>query len=89
MGLELCSKCGWMHYSTDPCRAHKKSTGNVGASAGRLHLAIHVPTESPASVPVDTLIIGKRRGRPQTITDMKAYRAEKARERRAKQRGGK
>lgn len=33
--------------------------------------------------PVDTTIVGKRRGRPQTITDMKAYRAQKARARRA------
>jgi len=32
-----------------------KSTGNVGASAGRSHLTSEVPTKSPASVPVDTL----------------------------------
>lgn len=38
-------------------------------------------TQAP---PVETIIVGKRRGRPQTITDMKAYRAQKARERRAK-----
>ena len=25
MGLELCKKCGWMHFGTDPCRPPKNS----------------------------------------------------------------
>jgi hypothetical protein len=37
-------------------------------------------TQAPPVEP----ILGKRRGRPQTITDMKAYKAQKERERRAK-----
>lgn len=35
------------------------------------------------------LVIGKRRGRPQTIDDMKAYKAEKAKEYRARKKEGK
>lgn len=37
-------------------------------------------TQAPPVEP----IIGKRRGRPQTITDMKAYKAQKAKEYRLK-----
>lgn len=81
MGIELCGKCHGLHYVPGPCPT--RSAGNVAASAGRLHSRVSVATESTSSVPVDTTIIGKRRGRPQTITDMKAYRAQKARERRA------
>lgn len=61
-----------------------KSTGELRLpTVSRVHSeqnGLGQAIEGPA--PVD--IIGKRRGRPQTITDIKAYKAAKAKEYRAR-----
>lgn len=56
----------------------------IDGSDGGAREAATTPPAGTQALPVDT-IIGKRRGRPQTIDDMKAYKAQKAKEYRAKQ----
>lgn len=70
--------------------AHIASGGETNLGATGDSIRKRVPeVNSPAGTqtpPVDTL--PKRRGRPRTIADMRAYKAEKERQRRAKARAG-
>lgn len=64
-----------------------RSEATVSGSHPDASSEVHEPRagSNPAPIP---LIIGKRRGRPQTITDMKAYKADKERQRRARNKHG-
>lgn len=99
MPLTLCTKCGRMHYGTDPCPAtkstaarkdvHRSSSADSSADSlgdeeepntadmHPLEIASTAGTQAP---PVDT----PKRGRPRTIENMKVYKADHERKRRAK-----
>lgn len=72
MALELCKNCGRMHYATDKCRVktHPSLTNYL--------------TDDDAFDPVPIIKAEmKRRGRPPTGFDKKAYDRQKAAARRA------
>lgn len=79
MAYERCPKCGFMHYRTDPCPAKKLS---IDAS---LHPSFMTDDMAFDATPIINAEMQRRgRGRPKTITDMRAYKATKERERRAR-----
>lgn len=91
---ELCDHCKKMHYTTNPCAqmiANKStrdanSIGIRGAASGSPAPRLVPVVRDQGSIQsprVDTTAPKRGRGRPKTITDMKAYKAAKAREYRA------
>lgn len=91
-GLDLCHKCKGLHYRRDPCivRKTKPMPHANGTSGGKDELPSAQKQLIAASSekgtqgfesPVGQFKRGP--GRPKTITDMKAYKAAKAREYRA------
>lgn len=62
----------------------REATATLSGSIPDAETANDVATQAGTQAPPVEPIIGKRRGRPQTITDMKAYKADKERQRRAK-----
>lgn len=92
-GPDLCPKCKGLHFRNAPCIVRKtKSTPHAnGTSGGKDELPsaqkqlIAVSSEKGTQgfeSPVGQFKRGP--GRPKTITDMKAYKAAKAREYRAR-----
>lgn len=79
-----CTNCGSPFHEKWACTKPLKPSAAVTPQQDRDGHQKVSRSEVRVLPAVDTLIIGKRRGRPQTITDMKAYKAKKERERRAK-----
>lgn len=77
MPLEFCAECKAMHYRTDPCRPLK-------------HESVKLERVIPKQVEPDDISKpvarsdAPKRGRPRTILDMRAYKRDKERLRRAK-----
>ena len=97
MAFEKCKRCGFMHYSTDPCKestaalrevprpsATHPSAGKQRAGRSVSDKRIMTPplgTAGTQALPVDT---PKPLGRPRIHPDRKAYKAQHERDRRAK-----
>lgn len=97
--MNKCEKCGFLHYRTDPCRPSKGTSTNIKV-AGENRDLITRPTprnagENPEvpAIPKPEQVLQLHRpepaskrpvGRPKTITDMAAYKADKQRQYRAR-----
>lgn len=75
IGPELCPKCKGLHFRNAPCIVRATKSEQRG---GREAQAKNREAQDPAQMPK------RGPGRPKTITDMRAYKAMKAREYRAR-----
>ena len=103
-GPELCPKCKGLHFKTAPCIVRNNATARVGglrevtlpstgkdtalSGAGRVPVTLS-ESASGSSPEVATTPPKRPVGRPKTITDMKAYKAERARKYRADKKAAK
>lgn len=80
MPIELCQKCKRLHYIPGDCPAPRQAQPVVAKIDPSRKQAI---VKRTAAV-IAEIAAPKKMGRPKTIADMKAYKAQKERERRAK-----
>lgn len=82
-GPELCPKCKGLHFKTASC-IQRKIAAIAHVRPSKANLASAVTAALQSQMAYDDKPAKRHVGRPKTITDMKAYKAAKAREYRAK-----